>query len=451
VGWGRIEHMFDGGEAWVATARTAMSEYAANRRAIEALEATSAVLLARVVEAYEWPAGVPVPDRPDGYGAQHIGGRVFGMDLTSELAVANGSSEAGAAYLISEVADLTTKLPRCWSTVTDGTAPLWLARRVVEACAGLDDDGWALVDEAVAPCLGTVGRHTLARVLRAAVMEADPEGALRHAQRDATDRYVRTRGDEADPLAGYVSARLDRADTIFLDAMVQRIADVLAEQGDAGTLDQRRAKALGVLANPAAAVQLIGVPTTRGMDPVPITEADKAAFVAAAAPLAKAWTPKVQVVVHLSADSIAEAHLLARVVDAGPVLTDQIARITQGCVVRVTPAIHIGGAGVAVDSYEIPQRIRDEVLLRDIHDRFPWSSIESGRLDLDHTIPWEPGRKHQTRPDNLGPLSRRAHRVKTHAGWRLDQPHHGEFIWHTGAGQTIRVDFAGSHRLPTRE
>jgi len=59
--------------------------------------------------------------------------------------------------------------------------------------------------------------------------------------------------------------------------------------------------------------------------------------------------------------------------------------------------------------------------LRDAYDQFPWSSIESGHLDLDHTKPWQPGVAGQTSPDNLARLSRRAHRVKTLAGWRLER------------------------------
>jgi len=87
-------------------------------------------------------------------------------------------------------------------------------------------------------------------------------------------------------------------------------------------------------------------------------------------------------------------------------------------------------------------------LLRDAYDQFPWSSIESAHLDLDHTKPWQPGIPGQTRPDNLAPLSRRAHRVKTLAGWRLEQGPHADLIWHTGAGQVIHVDYTGTHRLP---
>ena len=352
--------MFDGGEAWLAGARSVMAEYAANRRAIDALEAKSARLLAQVIQAYRWPGWAPVPWGPDRFTAQHIGERACAMDLSCEVAVANRSSETAAQCLIGDVADLTGHLPACWARVETGEAPLWQARRIVEACQGLDEAAWPVVDAAVAPCLGKVGYRRLTQAVKAAVMEADPERVLRLAGQVKTDRFVHTGGDEADPLAGWVSTRLDPADGIFLEATVQRIADVLAEHGDNSTLDQRRAKALGALANPAAAVQLIGVSSARGMDPAPETEQEKQAF-AATVPLVDAWTPKVRLVVHVwGGTSTFEANLLAYVVGQGPLLKAQVAEFTKGCHVSVTPAVHIGGAGIGVDSYEIPQRIREE-------------------------------------------------------------------------------------------
>ena len=39
-----------------------------------------------------------------------------------------------------------------------------------------------------------------------------------------------------------------------------------------------------------------------------------------------------------------------------------------------------------------------------------------------------------TRPDNLGPLSRKVHRAKTHGGWQLDQPSPGVFLWRSPLG-----------------
>ena len=57
----------------------------------------------------------------------------------------------------------------------------------------------------------------------------------------------------------------------------------------------------------------------------------------------------------------------------------------------------------------------------------------SNGLDIDHTRPWEPtGRL--TRPDNLGPLSRKVHRAKTFGGWQLTQPSPGNYLWRSPLG-----------------
>ena len=427
-----------------------MFEYAALCHQIDVLEAERARLLATVVDDYTWPENQPEPDRFDAYGVQHIGGVAYGEDLTCELAVAHRSSEAAAEYLVRDVAILTQRLPQCWTTVAAAEAPLWQARRIVDTCQGVNPSAWPAIDAGVAPGLGSLGPRRLMSLVTATRKTADPEWARRVAEQ-AGARWVRTGGDTVDPLTGWVSARLDRADALFLDATVQLVADKLAAEGDMGTADERRARALGLLANPAAAIQITGVHTTRGMDPAPDSEVDRQAFVASAQTLIPTFTPRTQVYVHVCAEALADLDAVARVEGIGPILASQVAQLTCGTRVRVTPVVHLGSGTVAVDQYEIPAWMRDRVILRDGHDVFPWSSIESRHLDLDHTIAYQPGQPGQTTPSNLGPLSRRAHRAKTHAGWQLDQPSPGVFDWHTGAGQTIRVDSTGTHPIHDRE
>ena len=52
--------------------------------------------------------------------------------------------------------------------------------------------------------------------------------------------------------------------------------------------------------------------------------------------------------------------------------------------------------------------------------------------------------------ENLGPLTRFAHRVKTHGrGWRHHQPVPGVYLWRTPHGYWFRVDQHGTHPLDT--
>jgi len=362
-------------------------------------------------------------------------------------------SEMSARALVGETDRLMRRLPQCFSKVPEGEAPLWQARKVAQECDKLTVEGHGQVDDAVAPALGVVGPFRLLTLVEAALQVADPEGARLRVDR-ASERFVKMRSDRNDPLSSKLTARLDTADAIYLDAMVQLIADKFQADGDDTSNDQRRAKGLGVLSNPAAAVTMVGMPSTRLPSalqqlsvilPGAEREAGPAAFITRCAELVPAFTPRTQVYVHMFAGSLNSDDAITRVEGVGPVLAGHVARITKGCHVKVTPVIHLDGSTIGVDQYEIPAKIRRQVLLRQPYDVFPWSSIESRHLDLDHTAPYVNGAPNQTRTDNLGPLSRRAHRVKTHAGWRLKQPSPGVFLWQTGAGQQVQVDNTGAH------
>ena len=438
--------MYGSIDEWREDCRTEMAEYVALRQLIDGLEARAAAKLARVVNKYAWPEELPAPDQPDAFRPEQIGGRAYAEDLTSELAIAGKTSVGAAHYLVRDVAGLSTRLPACWDKVVANQVPLWQARRVVEACQPLDAAGWAEVDAQVAPNLGTVGMVRLARLITAAVATADPATLTRRSQQPV--RCVRTGGDPIDPLTGWLWAKVDRSDALFLEATVQLIADRLAHQGDTGTADELRARAIGILANPAAAIQITGVHTTRDMNPVPETDAQKQVIVDAATTLLDSFTPRSHIYVHAHIDTLDDPEAVVRVEGIGPVLVNQVARLTQATKVITTQVVHVGGNSITADAYEIPRQVREQVLMRDPYECFPWSSRESRGLDLDHTVPWQPGLPSQTRPSNLGPLTRKTHRVKTHAaGWRLHQLSPGTFIWHTYAGQQILIDYMGSHPI----
>ena len=85
--------------------------------------------------------------------------------------------------------------------------------------------------------------------------------------------------------------------------------------------------------------------------------------------------------------------------------------------------------------------------LRDVCEIFPHSSRSARRLDLDHTIPYTDGIDGQTRPDNLGPLTRTLHRAKTSRRRQLKQPASGIFWWTSPHHQHYRVTNHGTDDL----
>ena len=49
---------------------------------------------------------------------------------------------------------------------------------------------------------------------------------------------------------------------------------------------------------------------------------------------------------------------------------------------------------------------------------------------------------------NYGPLTTRHHRLKTHAGWQVQQPFPGIYVWRDPHGAFYLVDHTGTRRLP---
>ena len=80
------------------------------------------------------------------------------------------------------------------------------------------------------------------------------------------------------------------------------------------------------------------------------------------------------------------------------------------------------------------------VRAREPHCRFPGCRQPAMRCDLDHAVPWPTG---ATSAENLGPLCRRHHNLKTHALWALDPSAHPDgrssagWRWRTPAGFVI--------------
>jgi hypothetical protein len=123
-----------------------------------------------------------------------------------------------------------------------------------------------------------------------------------------------------------------------------------------------------------------------------------------------------------------------------------------GCAVTVRPTWR-PAEEAPVDSYEIPQRLRDAVRLRDLADVFPFGSCTSATMDLDHTRSYRPmnrgGPPGQTSLAGLGPMTRHHHRVVTHGNWQKVQPSPGQFVFRSPTGRIFLVTGNGTLPLGT--
>ncbi|KRA30899.1 hypothetical protein ASD81_15460 [Nocardioides sp. Root614] len=129
-----------------------------------------------------------------------------------------------------------------------------------------------------------------------------------------------------------------------------------------------------------------------------------------------------------------------------PVSTAQIKEWLRArdTTVIVRPVIDLADC-VPVDSYEIPDRIRRRVELRDHQCRFPGCPKQATRCDLDHAQPH--GQGGSTCPCNLVPLCRRHHRAKTFSRWRYLIVLPGYYLWTSPNNRHFLVGPEGTRAL----
>jgi hypothetical protein len=348
-------------------------------------------------------------------------------ELGAELAV----SPFAAARLIGDALDLAHRLPRLWTLVRAGDVKPHVARKVAEMTRGVSAEAIAKVDVRVARWAGRLTWARLDSVVRAAVIDADPARAEVLAQAAET-----TEGVWVDDPAGNgltdIHIRTDAASAIEFDATIDQVAAGLADLGDTDARTVRRAKAVGILAHPQQALNLLD-----GRPEAPSRPSARCA-------------PSATVYLHMSADAWQSGQGHARAEGIGPITIGQAQRWLQHRRVTIRPVIDPAGLA-PVDGYEIPDRMREAVRFHLPADVFPYASSTSRKLDLDHTTPYRPpesgGPPGQTSIGNLAPMTRRHHRIKTFGRWQVKQPFPGILIWRSPHGRHYLVDQTGTRRL----
>jgi hypothetical protein len=280
-----------------------------------------------------------------------------------------------------------------------------------------------------------------------------------------------------------VVAKAAAGDAIWFLATVNRIAEILAARGDTDPVGTRRARALGILAQPAEALRLLMEHQHDGTDqpnesgeqepaepdatfddepdapserePESDVEPDDHHSLSMAPPPAfdaKAARPRVVLHFHLSDAAFGAGHALVRPQDGGPLTLEQLVEFLgrTGCQIRIQPVLDPTEVA-PVDGYEIPQRLRAAVRARQIADVFPFGTCLSSTMDLDHTERYVPtdygGPPGQTRLGNLGPMARPGHRAETHGGWAKRQPEPGYFVHRSPNGYVYLVTNQGTLAL----
>jgi hypothetical protein len=247
-----------------------------------------------------------------------------------------------------------------------------------------------------------------------------------------------------------------------VEATVQRVAEILAPTHPGTGAEELRAIAFGHLARPAELLQLLlehtddALPGTEvGTDgievgtgpsratafPADLLDALRSADLSVLAPTAVLH-------VHLHEAALAGADAVARVEGLGPTPLSALCSLLGRTRLTVRPVRDLSSR-VRSTAYEHPESLKEHVYLTTGGDYWPFATSTSRRVDYDHPTPYAdtgpPGQ--QTGSHNSGPLGRRHHRWKTHAGYRSRQCGDGRYVWLTPHGLAFVVDHLGTRRI----
>ncbi len=434
--------------------------------AAQALRVRRGAEVAELELAHQWAVlhGEPGDERdpmvtPGGDGTPSV--REYAIP---ELAMARETHPATTRALVADVLDLVHRLPLTWARVRASVCEPWVARKVAVLSRAVPAEAVGVVDRAVAAAVGGHAPSTVLELARAKVIEADPEGHAMERERSRHERYVRlSRADEFG--FRHVIARVTAGDAAWIDAMVDRVADILVlEHGHDHNRDELRADALGWLARPADLLRLL-LDHARTTDETRMTDesgppvwspddlADTVERLASLTPRQLAsMHGRGTVFVHVTEQAVTRQAGIARVEGLGPMLVQSLAELLGHADVAAVPVLDLADRR-RVDAYEHPDRVKDHVWAQSGGDVFPFSprTATRDRVDFDHSTPYVPvdrgGTPGQTGAHNSGPLRRRHHRWKTHGGYRCRQAGPARHLWHSPHGLCYLVDHTGTHAL----
>ncbi len=193
--------------------------------------------------------------------ARMVGGDgtpAIGELCVGEFAVVAGWSTSTGTKLIADALDLRHRFPQIWARLCHYQVPVWICRKIADKTGQLSLAAARYVDAAVAPYLTS--------------LPADAEARARHFQ---AQRFVRT-GRTTDCGIKTLIARAEAGDVIMFTALCDRIAQILGLNGDTATLDVRRSKAIGIIANPLRTITLLAAHEGRNLTQPPEPTPDPA-------------------------------------------------------------------------------------------------------------------------------------------------------------------------------
>ncbi len=353
--------------------------------------------------------------------------------LCLELGPALGVSRRTAFNMVAAVLNLKHRHPQTWDSFLRGLVPRWQADVLVDMTSALRAPAAAWVDERIARQVGRLSFQRMKRLTKGWVAQADPQLAAEEEASAREHRGVRFGPDMSGTTDMWAS--LASRDAVALDKTLSDLAVAMGESGDQRTHDQRRSAALGILSDPAAALSWLTDTTST-----------------TAGGVRRASRGRSIVYLHLGQETLVDPESgVARVEGFGPLTVETLPEFLAGTNVTVRPVIDDSRIA-PVDSYEIPEALRDAVRRGSPFEAFPFTSTTSDHLDLDHIVAykfghlWEP---RQTSVHGLAPLARLVHRAKTLGAWKVRRTEFAELCWTSPLGRTYIVGPRGTRPAAT--
>lgn len=233
-----------------------------------------------------------------------------------------------------------------------------------------------------------------------------------------------------------LAVRGDWKDLFDFDRTLSAVAKALAVRDEAegrpaDSLDVRRSRAVGVLADPAGALALLAG------DPAPRP------------------SKQAQLIVRIGPEHLAGLDPVAHNTTLDRAVLEQSVRDWCGrsdTHLQVLPVLDLGGHD-QTDAYRVTSRTRMRADLIAGTCVFPWCEKPARACDHDHIVPFDhadPGAGGASCDCNIAPLCRHHHQLKTHAGWRYTPLETGVWLWSDPHGQQFLRDRTGTLDVTSR-
>ncbi len=385
------------------------------------IEAAEARVLALAVE---WADLHPAEDEGDeAFPSKHL--PPVDYRSTATFALNLGLSDNAGTGLIQQSLELRQRLPKTWARLHAGGVQAWRVRRIADRTLHQKPDVAAALDDLVAPIAHKIGAITLDRLINETKMRLHPAETEEEQVAALDSRHVKLFSDITHEGVATIEIRADLKDALDFDRTVSELAAILGDLGYAEDLNVRRSLAIGILADPQAAADLLA------------GDADAVSRISK--------RKNIHLFVHLTPDTFTGENPFVRLDRNGGIpFLERSIRNWCGRTdthLTITPVIDLNDT-IAVGQYEIPDRLKNQINHRDLTCVFPHCHRPATKSDHDHIRPYDEDGPTDT--NNLAALCRRHHRVKTHGQWRYQRLTPRTYLWTNNHGQQYLRDHQGT-------